>query len=80
MLVCSQCGALKREVNHWFVAWTDRDGQRFCFAPFDVDPSMAREERVQTLCGDRCLHKAVQRFTDSIAVFCAPFYRGRIAS
>jgi hypothetical protein len=80
MISCSQCGTLKREVNHWFVAWTERDGERFCFAPLDSDPSMASEGHVQTLCGDRCLHKAVQRFSDSIAILCTPFPRGRIAS
>jgi nucleoid-associated protein YejK len=29
---------------------------------------MATEEGVQTLCGDRCLLKAVQRFSDSLAL------------
>jgi hypothetical protein len=68
MITCSQCGAPKREVNHWFVAWTERHGERFSFAPFDADASMATEEGVQTLCGDRCLLKAVQRFSDSLAL------------
>ena len=67
MITCSQCGAPKHEANHWFVAWVERHGERFCLAPFDSDTSMAREERVQTLCGVRCLHKAVQLFSDSLA-------------
>jgi hypothetical protein len=67
MITCSQCGALKREVNHWFVAWIERHGEQFSFAPFDADASIAMEERGQTLCGDHCLLKAVQRFSDSLA-------------
>jgi len=80
MITCSQCGMVKREANHWFLAWTERGGERFCFAPLESDLSIASEEGVQTLCGERCLHKAVQRFLDSIALFCRPFYKGEVAS
>ena len=76
MITCSQCGIIKREVDHWFLAWTERGGERFCFALLESDLSIASEESVQTLCGERCLHKAVQRFSDSIALFCRPFYKG----
>jgi hypothetical protein len=31
----------------------------------DDDPEMANEEGVQTLCGQWCLHQAVQKYTDS---------------
>src|SRR5438046_2670056 len=77
MITCSQCRIIKREVNHWFLAWTERGRERFCFAPLDSDLSIAREESAQTLCGDRCPHRAVQQFTDSIAPYCRPFYKGR---
>jgi hypothetical protein len=80
MITCSQCGVLKREVNHWFLTWTERAGERFCFAPLGADPSMVSEERVETLCGDLCLHKAVQQFSDSIDMFCAPFVKERNVS
>jgi|KBSMisStandDraft_5_1062788.scaffolds.fasta_scaffold00073_23 hypothetical protein len=65
MIVCSQCGAIKKEVNHWFLAWTDKGGRRFCFMRMDDDPGMATEEGVRTLCGQWCLHQEVQKHTDS---------------
>src|SRR5215467_7047886 len=64
---CTQCGIQRLEVNHWFIAWTENSGHRFCFMLMDSDPAMANEDGVQTLCGQRCLHQAIQRYTDSIA-------------
>lgn len=65
MISCSQCGALKRDVNHWFIAWTDKAGQRLCITPLEADPVMAEMDGVLILCGQWCLHQVVQRFTDS---------------
>jgi hypothetical protein len=72
MVACSQCGALKRDVNHWFIAWTDKSGQRFCFTSLDADPVMARESGVMILCGEWCLHQAIQKYTDSNQPFRRP--------
>jgi hypothetical protein len=68
MTTCSQCGSLKREVNHWFIAWIDKGGQRFCITPLEADPVMAGVDGVLTLCGQWCLHQAIQKYTDSFPV------------
>ncbi len=67
MIVCSHCGALRNEVNHWFIAWIDKGGKRFCFMPMDADPIMAREDGVHAICGQWCLHQLIQKYTDSMA-------------
>lgn len=64
---CSQCGVEKRDVNHWYLVWLEWGRQRFCWIPWELDPAMAREETVQKLCGDQCLHKAVQKHADSLS-------------
>lgn len=65
MISCSECGARKGGGDHWFLLWTERDGVRCCFIPLDADPAMVREYGVQKVCGERCLHKAVQRHVES---------------
>ena len=67
MIICSHCGALRNEVNHWFIAWTDKNGQRFHVMPMDLDPAMAREEGVQAICGQWCLHQVIEKYTDSVS-------------
>ena len=64
MIVCAQCGAIKREVNHWFIAWTEKQGRKFCFISMDTDPSMANRSATQSLCGQSCLHRAIQKHID----------------
>ena len=64
MVTCSQCGRQKRDVNHWFLFWTERQGERGCFTLFDLDPAMQREPTVQKICGLDCLVKAVYRATE----------------
>jgi hypothetical protein len=66
-VICSQCGAIKGEANHWYIAWTDNRGQRFCFIPLDANPAMAKEDGRKPLCGQRCLHKAIQKHNESIS-------------
>ena len=68
-IYCTQCGIPRLEVNHWFIAWTEKSGQQFCFTPMDSYPAMLTTDGVQTLCGQRCLHRAIQRFSDSIPKF-----------
>ena len=68
MVVCSQCGSLKAKGNHWFLAWSENAGQRFCFISFDSDPAIADEDGVQKLCGRRCLQRTVQAHAESLAV------------
>lgn len=64
MIVCTQCGAIKREVNHWFIAWTEREGRKFCFISMDTDPAMANRNYTHNLCGQSCLHRAIQKHID----------------
>ena len=64
MITCSQCGKEKRETNHWFFGWLERGGHRLCIVPWNFDPVLAREQEVQKLCGDQCVHKFVQQFAD----------------
>src|SRR5215467_7997047 len=66
VFVCSQCGIVRREVNHWFMAWTERSGRSFCFMPLDANPAMINDKHIHALCGQRCLHNAIQKYTDSI--------------
>jgi hypothetical protein len=60
--VCSQCGVVKGEVNHWFICWWS--GRHFHTKPIDDDPAMQREADVFTVCGDGCAHKVYQQFLD----------------
>jgi len=63
-ITCSQCGVEKRETNHWFFGWLERNGQRLCLVPWGFDPHLANEQDVQKLCGDQCAHKFLQHFTE----------------
>jgi len=64
MIVCSECGAIRKDVNHWFLVWTDQRGRRFCFMHTDGYPERANQVGVLTLCGEWCLHQAIQKCTD----------------
>lgn len=65
-IFCSQCGIEKRQVNHWFIAWHERLGDRFCFTLYEMDMSLAREETVQKICGESCLHLAIQKHIEKL--------------
>jgi hypothetical protein len=66
MTVCSQCGALKRDVNHWWFGWTERLGQRICIVPWNFDSALVHEPHVEKLCGQSCVVKFVQQSMDQI--------------
>lgn len=68
MISCSQCGTPKKLVNHWWLLWSERQDERICFTPFDLDPAMQREDTVQKLCGTDCLHKAVQKAAERLRI------------
>jgi len=63
-VTCSQCGVPKKETNHWFFGWLEREGRRLCIVPWGFDPMLVHEPTVQRLCGDSCVHKFVQQFAD----------------
>lgn len=60
VIKCSHCQMIKREVNHWYFAWEERHGQRFCAVAWDSDPALVNEPEVLKLCGRNC---AVQEFS-----------------
>jgi hypothetical protein len=64
-IVCSQCGVQKREINHWWFAWTERAGQRLCIIPWQSDEGLIHEPKVQKLCGQNCVLKFTQQYLDS---------------
>jgi hypothetical protein len=65
MTHCFMCYAEKKLVNHWYLAYVERTS-RFCIVPFDDDPAMQREEGVMPICGEFCLHRAIQRHLENI--------------
>jgi hypothetical protein len=67
-VTCSQCGVVKGSVNHWFLFWSERQGERVCFTPYDLDHAMQREESVKKICGTECLHKAVQKAVERLRI------------
>ena len=52
---CSQCGARKMETNHWWFAWRERAGTRYCAVEWEIDPNLVHEESVEKICGITCL-------------------------
>jgi hypothetical protein len=48
-VTCSQCGAVKGSVNHWFLFWSERHGERVCFTPYDLAGDAARGKRTEDL-------------------------------
>ncbi len=65
MVKCSQCGAVKGQTNHWFIAYKVFTTQLRIDA-FDVDPARQREDATQKLCGTQCLHKTVEQHAEFI--------------
>jgi len=68
MITCSQCGTEKRDTNHWFFGWLERDGQRLCLVPWSFDPHLVHDREIQKLCGDGCVIKFVQQFADYLKI------------
>lgn len=62
MIQCAECGAIKRDVNHWILLWLERDGRRFCAVPFEEDPAMQREAGVSAVCGHGCATKSLAKW------------------
>lgn len=63
-ITCSQCGAVKGTVNHWWFGWTERAGQRLCIIPWQADEGLIHEPTVQRLCGQNCVQRFVQQYLD----------------
>jgi hypothetical protein len=54
--VCAICGALKMDVNHWFVY----EGTSRAFTAFEFIPSCD----LPSVCGQHCLHKALDEWLE----------------
>src|SRR3974390_2496491 len=54
---CSQCGTLKREVNHWYLVF--RDSRGFDITPWEEDWVRQADEH---LCGRTCATKSLERW------------------
>lgn len=61
---CSECTAECSGVGcrGWFLAFTEWSGHKFCVIPFELDPDLARESWVKSLCGRSCAAKAFSKF------------------
>ena len=56
---CDECGEIKKEVNHWFKAWTSSgvdDMGIVMFSPW-IEKSIGLD-----LCGQECVTKVLQRW------------------
>lgn len=58
-ITCNVCGKQKREVNHWWVAY-ESQGVGFMLSPWNEN--LARNDIVQSLCGQECVIKAVSEW------------------
>lgn len=55
-ITCDQCGAVKKETNHWYRAWIYGDQFRLSHASIE-------SERVdQDICGHQCAIAALNQF------------------
>jgi endogenous inhibitor of DNA gyrase (YacG/DUF329 family) len=67
--ICDECGAQKREVNHWLVAVERADFEGILFVPAEaVVPvtDRATEFQYRDICGQGCAHTRLSRWLDSL--------------
>jgi hypothetical protein len=57
--ICDECKVTKGVSNHWWLAWIDSSGG--LHASF-WDQAIAAESDKRHLCGQECVHKAVDRW------------------
>lgn len=55
-ITCDQCGAVKKETNHWYYADVSTGGL-FLLGPFEKDSNGA-----QDICGQQCAIAALNQF------------------
>ncbi len=53
---CDGCGAVKGDVNHWWVGWVESDGQ-ISIAPWDSEEAAIIDRK--HFHGAECVHKFV---------------------
>lgn len=62
-VTCDECGALKREANHWFKAIASKELHRFEICPFREELTGYPEngKRELDLCSESCAVKVMSR-------------------
>jgi hypothetical protein len=63
---CDECGAVKRDVNHWFKIVSTSDSLRLVSWNFELGGYEQDHLRVKHICGDACVTKAVAKFMTGI--------------
>jgi hypothetical protein len=63
--VCDVCGAIRKDADHWFLAWSIANG-RMTLAPWDVPQSPGHRNQPHTkhLCGRECLHSIIGKWVE----------------
>ena len=56
---CDQCGALKKDTNHWFTAFVDAPSKRFLIVVTDDNSESMRYTHKLDLCSESCAAKAM---------------------
>lgn len=60
-IVCDQCGAVKKETNHWYSADVSTSGL-FLLGPAGSGNNGAQNVGVQDICGQQCAISALNNF------------------
>ena len=67
--ICDECGAHKRDTNHWLVAVERPDFEGILFVPAEAAmPPSERDKEFQyrDICGQGCAHTRLSRWLDGL--------------
>lgn len=67
MIVCVECGEIKRDTNHWMACWVSRAETYPEFHSRGLDTTDSTAE-VQIVCGENCAHRVYQKFLDHLRI------------
>lgn len=62
---CDECGAQKKEANHWWLMVRHYGHQNESLALIPWDNQTAGEKSWRHLCGEACVQKAVSKFLNT---------------
>jgi len=70
-ITCSECGAEKKQTNHWWIAFISAGSKLIAGMPRSIEfrewnDSDALAANAHHICGERCLGKVLSRFCKSI--------------
>ncbi len=66
ILTCDECGAERRDANHWFVYERTKVGLHFHTWEWAAKEWTLEAEHVGHLCGQQCGHKLLDRFLTEV--------------